>query len=328
MPARYIDSDIWADEWFSELSFFEQALWIGLFSKCADNQGRLRDNAALVRSAVFPTRDVPLAEIEAALAKFAEAWRILRYKIDGKPFLQILRWWDHQCPRFATPSEFPAPPGWQDHVKATIRGQVIKVNWANPEEHARLAREWIASYRARQGGSIESSVQSAVENSPAADNNPDPDPGPEPGPEPEKRLGADNPAPPAPNPGDDDPPSDNGQIPPKTRAPSQQDQIRGALMAHFCAKTGIDPPAMDTEARRKTAGHLWWGPLREIGGLAGWDVDVGTALIDKCLDALKGLTVSDPNSIVKTARAQAGQLKRKSDRSRYVGGRYGDRVRH
>lgn len=181
MPARYIDSDIWADEWFSELSWFEQALWIGLFSKAADNQGRLRDSPALIRSEVFPTKDVALEEIEAAIAKFALAWRVHRYEVDGKRYLQILHWWDHQCPRFATPSRFPAPEGWTDHVRSSLRGKMVLIDWTKPEDHAALARAWIKERRSAQenaaAGSIQKTIrrttQKTTQRSPAAGNNPD-----------------------------------------------------------------------------------------------------------------------------------------------------------
>jgi hypothetical protein len=144
MTLRNVDSEIWADEWFSELSFFEQALFIALFTKCADAQGRMRDSCPLIRAAVWPTRDVLLADIEEALRAFARAGKVYRYEADGKHYVQILRWWRYQNPRFAVASNYPAPIGWQDHVRATLHGKLVVENWASPQEHSRIESLWAA----------------------------------------------------------------------------------------------------------------------------------------------------------------------------------------
>jgi hypothetical protein len=129
--ARTITSDIWADEWFGNLTFMQQALWIGLFSKCADMQGRMRDIPTLIRSQVWPYQDVPVVDIEAALAVFTDAHKIYRYEVNGKLYIQLLRWWAYQCTKFAGESLFPPPPGWIDHVNTDI-----KKNWTNFKDHA------------------------------------------------------------------------------------------------------------------------------------------------------------------------------------------------
>uniref|UniRef100_A0A6M3LMI4 Putative homing endonuclease n=1 Tax=viral metagenome TaxID=1070528 RepID=A0A6M3LMI4_9ZZZZ len=114
---RMIASSIWEDDWFGQLGFFEQALWVGLFSKCADDQGRLLDNAVLLRAAVFPYKDMNPADIDGALVGFEEAGRIHRYETDGKRLIQVLNWWEHQPQQWASPSKWAAPEGWVDHVR-------------------------------------------------------------------------------------------------------------------------------------------------------------------------------------------------------------------
>ncbi len=124
--SRLITSDIWADDWFGPLPFFEQTLWIGLFSNCADDQGRLLDNPILIRAAVFPYKDVPVGEIDAALTRFAQDRRLLRYTADGKRLIQLLNWWEHQRPQWAQPSKWPAPAGWVDAVRTRLNGRYIE----------------------------------------------------------------------------------------------------------------------------------------------------------------------------------------------------------
>lgn len=103
-------------------------------------------------------------------------------------------------------------------------------------------------------------------------------------------------------------PSDAGapSAPPvraRPRARSERDKARDELQAHFIGRTKLPPPKDETAAQKKAAGRLWWAPLREIGELAGWNVHDGKRLIDRALEALDGLTVSDPNSIIKTVRS-------------------------
>lgn len=134
--ARTITSDIWADEWFGNLTFMQQALWIGLFSKCADMQGRMRDIPTLIRSQVWPYKDVPVEDIEQALAVFDDARKIYRYEVNGKLYIQLLRWWAYQCTKFAGESLYPPPPGWTDHVNTHAGTIEIKRNWTNYKDHA------------------------------------------------------------------------------------------------------------------------------------------------------------------------------------------------
>lgn len=124
---RAIKSRIWDDEFFGELSFFEGLLWIGLFSRLADDQGRLVDNPALISSQVFPYKSVPAADIEMALQSFGE--HIIRYEVNGKRYIQLPKWWDNQPLQYAVPSNYPAPDGWTDHYRTTYKGKYVVFNW-------------------------------------------------------------------------------------------------------------------------------------------------------------------------------------------------------
>jgi hypothetical protein len=139
MPTRVIEGDIWRDEWFGTLGFMEQALWIGLFSSCADCQGRLLDNVALIRATVWPFQEVSLESINVALAGFAAERKVLRYTANGKRCIQVLRWWRYQYPRWASASKLPRPEGWQDHARTSGDKGIVENNWG--DRSSRMAGE-------------------------------------------------------------------------------------------------------------------------------------------------------------------------------------------
>jgi hypothetical protein len=126
---RVIASAIWRDEWFGSLDFFQQALWIGLFSGCADDQGRLEDNPFLIRADVCPYKDISAELVDTALGEFADAGKLIRYTVDGHRFIQIVNWWDHQRRQWAQPSRFPSPPEWVDSVRTCVNKKVVCINW-------------------------------------------------------------------------------------------------------------------------------------------------------------------------------------------------------
>lgn len=78
---------------------------------------------------------------------------------------------------------------------------------------------------------------------------------------------------------------------------------RQELQKYFLARTGLPCPRVDTDAQRRAAQKLWWSPLDEILALVDKDIGRAKIIIDKSLVKLDGVTVADPNSIIKTARA-------------------------
>ena len=127
---RMINGDTFEDEFFTTLSIFDRLLWIGCITKLADDQGRFRDNAALIRSNLFPMDDIPLNNIEKAIQLFSIDGRILRYEKDGKKLVQIVNWWKHQKPRWASHSNYPAPDGWIDRYRYHgAENVIIESNW-------------------------------------------------------------------------------------------------------------------------------------------------------------------------------------------------------
>ena len=126
---RMISSTTWRDEFIGSITFFERCLWIGLFSTCADDQGRLVDNPILIRGDIFPYDDIPASDIETGIVKFEQEKKIQRYQVKGKKYIQILRWWENQRPQWAARSKYPAPNCWIDRIRTRENGKYFIENW-------------------------------------------------------------------------------------------------------------------------------------------------------------------------------------------------------
>ncbi len=127
---RMISSDLFEDDFIGQLNYFERLLWIGLITAVADDQGRMMDNPALIRTRVFLYDTVDDVTVERALSKIAAEGKIVRYVAGNKHLVQIVNWWKYQTPSWASPSKFPAPEGWMDRTKYHTAGnKVASLNW-------------------------------------------------------------------------------------------------------------------------------------------------------------------------------------------------------
>ncbi len=120
---RHIATEMFADEFFGSLPMEYRILWIGIIASCADDQGRFMDNAALIRSIVFPYDEkITIKVIDAGLSIFAKGHKIERYVAgtngSGKRLIQIVNWWKYQhSTQWARESVHPAPPKWNDRIR-------------------------------------------------------------------------------------------------------------------------------------------------------------------------------------------------------------------
>lgn len=124
---RAIKSAIWDDEFFGELDVLPKLVWVGLFSKLADDQGRMIDNPALICSKLFPYGGVDVSQIDQCLTAYSG--HIIRYEAGGKRYIQLPKWWENQPLQYAVPSNYPPPPGWKDRVRTYYKGVKIVYNW-------------------------------------------------------------------------------------------------------------------------------------------------------------------------------------------------------
>ena len=103
---RTIKPSFFRSEDVSVLPFRARLTWIGLWTHC-DDEGRTKDNARLIKGDIWPLDDVSLADIEEDLTTLAAHERIVRYRVGGRRYLEIVNWHDHQSIQKPTPSKIP-----------------------------------------------------------------------------------------------------------------------------------------------------------------------------------------------------------------------------
>lgn len=111
---RSIKPEFWTSEIIASLDLLDRLMFIGLWNY-ADDSGRGIDNAALVKAAVFPL-DVPvdIARVQEGLRSLHELRLIHRYEVEGRRFLQVSAWTEHQKISHPSESKFPGPDQAQE----------------------------------------------------------------------------------------------------------------------------------------------------------------------------------------------------------------------
>lgn len=105
---RTIKPGFFESEDVSALPLRARLTWIGLWTQC-DDHGRTKDNARLIKARIWPLDDVTLREVEDDLITLAAEGRIVRYEVDGKRYLAIVNWHEHQTINRPSPSNIPPP---------------------------------------------------------------------------------------------------------------------------------------------------------------------------------------------------------------------------
>lgn len=108
---RSIKPGFCTDETIAELSIPCRLHFVMLWTHC-DDHGRCVDNLRLIKAALWPLDDaVTIDHIEGWMAELADAERIIRYTVDDRKYVQVVKWSKHQHPSKPQPSEIPPPPG-------------------------------------------------------------------------------------------------------------------------------------------------------------------------------------------------------------------------
>lgn len=108
MGNRVIKESIKRSSEIDKLTWFEFACWINLIVT-VDDYGRYLANPIILKNDLFPMKeDVTKASIINALTKMKDVGLIQTYEHDGKEYLQIVKWAEHQTIRNQK-SKFPAP---------------------------------------------------------------------------------------------------------------------------------------------------------------------------------------------------------------------------
>ena len=106
MPNRILRD--WTDsERVNELSFPAEVFFVRLIMK-ADDYGRYHGSPQLLKSYLYPLRDVRAADITRWCAECADAGLIVVYNVSGKQYIEIPRF--GQRLRLRNDSKYPPPP--------------------------------------------------------------------------------------------------------------------------------------------------------------------------------------------------------------------------
>lgn len=124
MPNRIIKESIRTSDSINDLSWFEECLFYRLIVSC-DDYGRFDGRPAIIKGTCFPLKEgVTTKNIESALSKLTSAGLVKRYVVDGKPYLSLPSWGQHQTTR-AAKSKYPNP---DDGEMITSENNCMQIN--------------------------------------------------------------------------------------------------------------------------------------------------------------------------------------------------------
>lgn len=107
MPNRILKESICSSETIDNLTLFEEVFFYRLIVNC-DDYGCFDARSKILKSRLFPLKDIRDKQIEDALSKLSLAGIVVLYECDGRPYLQLAKWELHQQVR-AKKSKYPKP---------------------------------------------------------------------------------------------------------------------------------------------------------------------------------------------------------------------------
>ena len=108
MPNRILKESICVSDSIAELSWFEEVLFYRLIVSC-DDFGRFDGRIPVIKNRLFPLKDnITNKNITEAINKLVSTGLVSLYEVNGKPFLYLSTWNDHQNVR-AKRSKYPDP---------------------------------------------------------------------------------------------------------------------------------------------------------------------------------------------------------------------------
>lgn len=108
MPNRIIKESICVSDSIDCLTWFEEVLFYRLIVNC-DDYGRFDGRVAVIKNRLFPLKDnITIKSVKDGINKLASVGLVSKYEVDGKPYLCLPTWNDHQNVR-AKRSKYPEP---------------------------------------------------------------------------------------------------------------------------------------------------------------------------------------------------------------------------
>ena len=122
MPNRILMESVCTSDSINGLSWFEEVLFYRLIVNC-DDYGRFDGRVAVIKNRLFPLKDgITAKSVEAGINRLVRVGLVALYVFEGKPFLYLPTWNDHQTVR-AKKSRYPAPEAEGDSFES-IASQV------------------------------------------------------------------------------------------------------------------------------------------------------------------------------------------------------------
>src|SRR6185503_13174298 len=107
---RTIKPEAATSESLAEVDRAVRWTFAALWTHC-DDEGRAAWNLRLIKAAIYPLDDSMTADaIACDLAELVRVGALCRYEVDGKPYLHVPSWADHQHPNRKVDSKLPACP--------------------------------------------------------------------------------------------------------------------------------------------------------------------------------------------------------------------------
>ena len=108
MPNRIIKESICVSDSIDTLNWFEEVLFYRLIVNCVD-YGRFDGRMAVIKNRLFPLKDnITMKSVKDGINKLASVGLVALYNVDGRPYLHLPTWNDHQNVR-AKRSKYPEP---------------------------------------------------------------------------------------------------------------------------------------------------------------------------------------------------------------------------
>ena len=145
MPNRIIKESIARSEKISNLTDFQFRLWVHLITY-VDDFGRGDARPAIIKGSCFPFRErLANKDIEKGIAELADAGCVGLYKVDGKPYLYLPNWDEHQRMRNKV-SKFPSPEDADEELQSAascgeLPQDAARIQNPNPESRPARVRE-------------------------------------------------------------------------------------------------------------------------------------------------------------------------------------------
>ena len=151
MPNRILKESVCTSDTIDGLSWFEEVLFYRLIVNC-DDFGRFDGRVAVIKNRLFPLKEnLTLKTVSEAINRLASAGLVALYEFEGKPYLHLPTWNEHQNVR-AKRSKYPSPENCVNtsacicnHVQANV--PVIQSNTkSNPNPNPNTESEPAPAY--------------------------------------------------------------------------------------------------------------------------------------------------------------------------------------